>query len=140
MNMTTLSGGMPELVKAWATFQRDVGLRPIRDESDYERISELANSLADEVGDDAEHPLYSMFDLAMELLEHWENEHVHIPEAEPREVLRYLLEEHDLKQKDLEDIASQTLVSDILAGRRAISKRLAKSLADRFHVGIGAFL
>lgn len=138
--MTTLSGGMPELVKAWTAFQRDVGLRPIRDESDYERISELANSLADEVGDDAEHPLYSMFELAMELLEHWEDEHVHVPEAEPREVLRYLLEEHDLKQKDLENIASQTLISDILAGRRAISKRLAKSLADRFNVGIGAFL
>lgn len=140
MNMNTLSGGMPELAKAWTTFQKDVGLRPIRDDSDYERITELANSLADEVGSNEDHPLYSLFELAMELIERWEDEHVQIPEAEPREVLRYLLEENSLKQKDLEEIASQTLISDILAGRRAISKRLAKSLAERFHVEVGAFL
>lgn len=138
--MNTLSGGMPELAKAWTAFQKDVGLRPIRDNSDYERITELANSLSDEVGTDEDHPLYSLLDLAMELIGRWEEEHVQIPEAEPREVLRYLIEENNLKQKDLGEIASQALISDILAGRREISKRLAKSLAERFHVGIGAFL
>lgn len=144
MNMQSQSGtvGMPELARVWSTFQADVGLRPIRNEADYERISKLADALADEVGDDESHPLYSMFDLSMELIAHWEEEHVVIPEAEPREVLRYLLDEHNLKQKDLEGegIASQSLISDVLAGRRTISKRLAKSLAERFHVEVSAFL
>jgi HTH-type transcriptional regulator/antitoxin HigA len=76
----------------------------------------------------------------MALIEQWENENVSIPDTPPREVLRYLLEEHNLKQKDLGDLASPTLISDILAGRREISKRLAKSLAERFHVDIGAFV
>lgn len=138
--MHTLSGGLPELAKAWATLQSQFALRPIRDESDYESIKGLADSLADEVGDDEGHPLYSLFDLALELLARWETEHVEIPEAEPREVLRFLLETNDLKQKDLGDIASQALISDILAGRRTISKRLAKSLAERFHLEIGAFI
>jgi HTH-type transcriptional regulator/antitoxin HigA len=67
-------------------------------------------------------------------------EHVFIPAATPTAVLRHLLEVNNLKQKDLEDIASQTLVSDILNGRRQISKRLAKALAARFNVDIAAFI
>ena len=62
------------------------------------------------------------------------------PSAEPREVLRHLLETHGLKQKDLADIASPTVVSDTLAGRRAISKKVAKALAVRLGTDVGAFL
>jgi len=76
----------------------------------------------------------------MELIEKWEDEHVVIPDTEPKEVLRFLLEENKLKQKDLSDIASPTLISDILAGRREISRVLAKSLSTRFNVNASAFL
>lgn len=137
MTMLALSGSIPELAKMWAAFQRDIGLRVIRNETDYERVVEIADALADI---DESHELYSMYELALELIEHWENEHVQIPDAEPREVLRFLLEQNNLKQKDLVEIASQTLISDILAGRRDISKRLAKLLADRFNVEVAAFL
>lgn len=131
---------LPELTRAWAVFQERTRLRPIRNEEDFARIKGLADALADTVGDDQDHPLYSLFDLTMALIEQWENENVSLPQAHPREVLRYLLEEHGLTQKDLADIAAPTLIRDILAGHREISKRLAKSLAERFHVDIGAFL
>lgn len=140
MNTQALHSGLPEIATAWANFQHFVQLRPIRTEDDYERIRDLADALADVVGDNEEHQLYSLFALTMDLLERWEDEHVEIPNAPPREVLRHLLEVNDLKQKDLADIASQTLISDILSGRRQISKRLAKSLAERFHIDIAAFI
>jgi HTH-type transcriptional regulator/antitoxin HigA len=140
MNTYKQPSDLPELTQAWAAFQKYAPLRPIRSEEDLERIHALARTLANAVGDDENHPLYSLFDLTLTLIEQWEDEHVSIPMAPPREVLRYLLDEHNLKQKDLEDIASPTLISDILAGRREISKRLAKLLAERFHVNIGAFV
>ena len=130
----------PELTQAWAALQDHALLRPIRNDADFERVHALADDLSDEVGDDESHPLFSLFELAMELIEKFEDEHVEIPDTEPKEVLRFLLEEHDLKQKDLSDIASPTLVSDILAGRRDISRTLAKNLAHRFNVGVSAFL
>jgi HTH-type transcriptional regulator/antitoxin HigA len=86
------------------------------------------------------HPLFSLFEIVMDLIERWEDAHVDIPDVHPREVLRYLLEENGLKQKDLADIASPALVSDILSGRREISKKLARSLAVRFNTGIEAFV
>ncbi len=105
-------------------------------QADFEAMRELADS----VGDDASHPLYPLFEVAMDLIEHWEATHVDPPTAPPPEVLRLLLESRQLKQKDLADIASPILLSDILAGRREISKRLAKLLAAWFHVSVTAFI
>lgn len=140
MNILEQSRFLPELTQAWTAVQGQIPLRPIRSEADFDRIRVMADTLADSVGDDADHPLYSLFEIAMGLIERWEDEHVSIPQATPSEVLRHLLEINNLKQKDLEDIASNSLVSDILAGRRAISKRLAKALALRFRVDIAAFI
>lgn len=131
---------MPELAKAWVALQDHALLRPIRNDADLQRVHALADDLSDEVGDDESHPLYSLLEITFELIQRWEDEHVVIPDAEPKEVLRFLLEEHNLKQKDLADIASPTLISDILSGRREISKALAKSLSLRFNVNITAFM
>jgi antitoxin component HigA of HigAB toxin-antitoxin module len=44
-----------------------------------------------------------------------------------------------LTQSDLADCAPLSRISEILNGRREISKDLAKALADRFEVGVGVF-
>jgi HTH-type transcriptional regulator/antitoxin HigA len=134
------SSTLPGLTQAWKALQGFALLSPIRNNADFQRIHALADDLADEVGDDVNHPLFSLFEIVMDLMDHWEDEHVSIPDAAPHEVLRYLLAENGLKQKDLSDIASPTLISDILSGRRAISKKLAISLAERFNVNVTAFL
>ena len=131
---------LPELAQAWTTLQRHAVIRPIRNEADFERVHALADELSDEVGDDETHPLFSLFEIVMDLIERWEVEHVAIPDSSPHEVLRHLLEENGLKQKDLLEIASPSLISDILSGRREISKKLAKSLAARFNVSVDAFV
>lgn len=139
MNVNT-NRELMELTSAWKAVQKYAHLRPIQDEDEYEHIQELCNWLADEVRDDDTHPLFSMFELAMQLMEDWESDHVVVPDVLPREVLRHLLETNNLKQKDLSDIATPTLISDILSGRREISKRLAKALAERFNVDVAAFV
>ena len=141
MNTQNQFGTIPGLTLAWTTLQNQVPfLRPIRTEEDFASVRALADALADAVGDDDTHPLFTLFELAMELIGRWEDDHVSMPAVEPREVLRHLLEVNNLKQKDLEDIASNSLISDILAGRREISKRLAKCLAERFRVDVSAFI
>lgn len=130
---------MPELSKAWAAVQVHALLRPIRNAADFKRLRALADELADEVGDDESHPLFSLFEIMMDLIQRWEEDHVTIPNMEPKEVLRFLLQTNNLKQKDLSDIASPALVSDVLAGRREISRALAKKLAERFNINISAF-
>lgn len=131
---------MPSLAKAWAAVQVHALLGPIRNDADYQRVHALADDLADEVGDDEDHSLFSLFEIVQDLMQRWEDEHVEIPNTEPKEILRFLLEENNLKQKDLADIISPTLMSDILSGRRKISREVAKSLGARFHLEPGIFL
>ena len=63
-----------------------------------------------------------------------------IPEAEPRAVLQFLMEQHGLKQTDLADCAPQSRISEILSGQRAVSKALAKRFAAQFRVPMELFL
>lgn len=58
----------------------------------------------------------------------------------PAMVLKSLIEEHGLKQTDLADIIPQTTLSQVLGGKRNISKAQAKKLSQRFNLGIEAFI
>ncbi|MDE1184672.1 transcriptional regulator [Paraburkholderia sp.] len=140
MNADRLPGQMPELAETWAALQLQVGLKPIRSEKDYQKMTHLASDLTEHLNGDQESPLADLFGIVKELIGNWEARNVTLPKAEPREVLRHLLETHGLKQKDLAPIASPTVISDILAGRRAISKNVAKALAVRFHTDVSVFI
>lgn len=140
MNADRLPGPFPDVAQTWAALQDQLPITPIRTEEDYQQMVRLANSLADQLNGNEEDPLADLFAIVTDLVGSWEAHNVTIPKAEPREVLRHLLETHGLKQKDLIGIASPTVVSDILAGRRAISKKVAKALAARFHIDVSAFL
>jgi len=139
MNIHSHSEGVSEIAKTWSALQAQVFLKPIRNEDDYRKIVALANELADSLEED-DGPLDDFLGVVTDLIEVWESRQKDLPKAEPREVLRYLLETHDLKQKDLAEIASQTVISDILAGRRAISKNVAKALAVRFGTDMSVFI
>jgi len=55
--------------------------------------------------------------------------------------LRSLMEEHGLRQRDLLDVfGSRGIASEVVSGKRAISKTQAKKLAEVFHVRADLFL
>jgi len=57
------------------------------------------------------------------------------------EMLAYLMEEHGLKQNDLKkELGSQSVVSEILSGKRKLNVRQIKALAKRFNVSSATFL
>jgi len=124
------------VARAWEKLQASSGIGPIRNEEEYEERTALLSALIDAVRDDEAHPLAGLMEIVGELIENYENTHYPIPEAEPREALQ----EHGLKQSDLSEIGSQGVVSEILAGKRAINARQARALAERFHVSPAVFI
>ncbi|MCB0071665.1 MAG: hypothetical protein KDE20_09420 [Caldilineaceae bacterium] len=56
------------------------------------------------------------------------------------DALRYLMDEHDLRQSDLPEVGSQGIVSEILSGKRELNVRQIRELAQRFHVDPAVFL
>ncbi|HEY7347940.1 MAG TPA: helix-turn-helix domain-containing protein [Ktedonobacterales bacterium] len=128
------------IVEAWGAFRELVGVTSVRTEEDYQQARALIDTLLDEVAENEEHPLADVLDYFADQVEAYEEEHILIPEAEPREVLRFLMEQHGLKQEDLAECAPQNRISDILGGKRSISKEIAKNLARRFGVHADVFL
>ena len=63
------------------------------------------------------------------------------PKSAPHEMVEFLLEQRDLKPSALWPvIGSKSRVSEILSGKRSISKEQAKKLAEFFHVGVALFI
>ncbi len=75
------------------------------------------------------------------LIEKWDNEHNSFADLDPVSLLRHLMEENDLKAKDLVDIlgVGKSLVSDILHYKKGLSKDIIRLLAAHFKVSQEAF-
>lgn len=128
------------ILRAWKPFKEAVGVTSVRTEEDYARARAIIELLLDEIGDEESHPLADVLDYLADRVAAYEDEHSSIPEPEPKEALRFLMDQHGLRQGDLEDCAPQGRISDILSGRREISKDIAKKLARRFNVSAALFL
>ena len=141
--MEYTSMAIPEtqaIFQVWMPLKELIGVTSVRTEADYERASAIIEALLDEIGDDEEHPLADVLDYLADQVKVYEDEHFPIPESKPHEILRFLMDQHGLKQEDLADCAPQGRISEILSGKRAISKEVAKNLARRFHVHADLFI
>lgn len=128
------------LLRAWLPFRELIGVVSIRSGEDYRLVRATIDRLVDEIGEDESHPLADLLDLLATQAEAWEAGTLKLPRGEPREVLRLLMEQHGLRQEDLAECAPQSRISEILNGRRAISKNVAKALARRFAVPVDVFI
>jgi HTH-type transcriptional regulator/antitoxin HigA len=116
-------------------------LPAIHNQAQYEHMVRLMNSLLDEIGDNEKHPLADLLEIVGDIIGAYEERNYPINDAEPREVLRLLMQQNSLQQKDLAgELGSQSVVSEILSGKREINARQAKALATRFAISPGAFL
>ena len=97
-------------------------------------------SLLDEVGEDESHSLASLMETVGSLIESYESRTLPEIKGDPTHTLRWLLNEHGLKQADLAEIGSQGVVSEILSGKRQLNIRQIKLLSKRFNVSPNVFI
>ena len=83
----------------------------------------------------------ALLELMSVLIEDFEETHYPIPEAPPHRVLKTLMENRGLRQKDLVHIFSSSgTISEVLNGKRGISKSQAKALGEYFHLPADVFI
>ena len=115
------------------------GPRLIRNEEELQRYTDEMFAL--ESKEDATEAELEAVELLSLLVERYETEHYEMPRASPVEVLRFLMDQHHLSQRDLvPEIGSESLVSRILAGQRNLTVAHMHALAQRFHVPASVFL
>ena len=106
---------------------------------EYNRLEEIFDNLFKESRSPEEDKL---FNLLANLLEDYERRTLPPPEmSSPPETLRFLMTENNLRQSDLTDIfGTQSVVSEVLNGKREITKNQAKALAQKFSLRLEAFI
>ncbi|MCC6742223.1 MAG: transcriptional regulator [Acidobacteria bacterium] len=79
--------------------------------------------------------------LLVVLIEAFETEKYSLKQAAPHEILAELMRQHGVKQADLvPTIGSKGHVSDVLSGKKPISRKAAVLLARRFRITPDLFL
>jgi len=109
-------------------------------EKDYRALVNILDSLVDEVGDNQTHELAAAMETIGNLIENYEDQNHRMNESSPIDVLKYLMQEHGLKQSDLKEIGSQGVVSEILSGKRMLNIEQVKKISTRFHVSPLVFI
>jgi HTH-type transcriptional regulator / antitoxin HigA len=104
------------ILQAWMPFKQTIGVTSVHNEEEYAQATATIAVLLDEIGDDENHPLADVLDYLSDQVKAYEDGHISIPKAEPYVVLRFLMDQHGLRQEDLGDCAPQSRISEILAG------------------------
>lgn len=114
----------------------------ITDEQELERLTGEVNRLMTKgIKQGLSPEEESLLQLLVKLIEDYEDEHYPIEDAPPHEVLKFIMRQRDLKQSDLLDIfGSSGIASEVVNGKRSISKAQAKKLAERFKVSVELFI
>jgi HTH-type transcriptional regulator/antitoxin HigA len=133
-----------DLDKIYQSWQNIVesGIRPPSNEEEYLELVQLMDDLTSRHNIGTE-PWSSLFGVVASYLHEWETQHepdLKNMQVPGHEVLAFLMEQHNLKQRDLEDLVDQGNLSKILAGKRPIGAKLAKAFAARFHTDPSVFL
>jgi HTH-type transcriptional regulator / antitoxin HigA len=81
-----------------------------------------------------------LIELLTVLIEEYESKYYPVPDAGPLDIIRHLMEQHGLRQKNLVDVfGTESIVSDVLNGKRELSKEHINRLSKRFHVSPAVF-
>lgn len=114
----------------------------IESDVEYERIEGIFNNLISKGENKLSPEENRLFGLLANLLEEYESRSLEpIPDLSPREILTVLMRENNLRQAEMTEVfGTQSIVSEVLNGKRDITKLQAKALAEKFRVKVEAFI
>jgi HTH-type transcriptional regulator / antitoxin HigA len=112
--------------------------RPIKSEEDFEKTQVIVDKLLDK-GELTEEEQDYLFVLGM-LIHEYEEKQDLIPDIYGVELLKVLIEETNLKQKDLVSIfKTESIVSEILKGKRKLTVEHIQKLGEFFKISPAVF-
>ena len=112
----------------------------IETKEENERTLKVIEKLMDK-GENLSPEEDKLLKLFARLVEDFEERYYHPRDATPLEVLHHLMESRGTKQTLLWEVfGSNGIASEVLNGKRGISKTHARALADYFHIPADLFI
>src|SRR2546428_11434609 len=115
--------------------------KAIETDEENERALELVDQLMFSGEDNLTIEEATLLNLLVGLIEKFEAEHYRLNASTPRGVLLELMEARNVQPRDLWEIfGSKGTTSEVLSGKRGISKTHARALAEYFNVSADLFI
>jgi len=105
----------------------------IKSEEQYDEYCDILEELVFSEGADAQKDKIELLTL---LIEDWDRKHPIGPELDPVELIKALMDEHNLNQTELAEIAGvgKSYISEILNYKKRMSKKVIRKIADHFKI------
>ena len=127
-----------DLAKSWSKVKEVVSVPHTKKQ--YNKMVKYLDMLIDEIGGNQNHPLASLMETLGTLIETYEKRIIPIPKQDNISILKSLMADHGLRQKDIKEIGSQGVVSEVLNGKRKLNTRQIQSLSKMFNVSPAVFI
>jgi HTH-type transcriptional regulator/antitoxin HigA len=115
-------------------------LRPIRTEVELDQAIAIIDSLIDR--DELQPDEQDYLDVLADQVHRYETEQHPLPAVSEADMLRHLIEAHDITQLKLatDTGIAESTISNILSGKRGMSRNHIAALAAYFHVSPAVFI
>lgn len=108
---------------------KEFPLKKIKNLKDYNKALAWYENLIDNY--DQSNELNEYLDVLALLIEEYEEKKFPIPEADPVDIIKYLMEEKNIKQVELaKAFGSQSIVSEVLNRKRGLTLKYIYNIAD----------
>jgi len=114
-------------------------LTPPENAEEYEALVAALDNVLDAGGADETNLLAVLADRMGDLVAEYEEANISV-EGTGIDALRFLMEQHGIKQSELPEVGSQGVVSEVLSGKRELNGGQAMRLRHRFGVSAEVFL
>jgi HTH-type transcriptional regulator/antitoxin HigA len=128
--------------RSYLDLVRQFPLRPLRSRNEYDRAAAILDQLAVQDEADLDEGETDYLDTLSLLIEAYDRDHFPMPvrKRSPVELLKFLMEQNQMSTTDLGKLlGSKGLASEILHGKRELSKTHIRKLAKRFGLDPGLF-
>ena len=127
--------------KKYARLANRIVVKAIETEKEYDNMVAAVEKLFDKGEGSLSPEASALLETMAILIQAYDDRHHPLPAVAPNEMLTYLMETSGQTAKDLLPVfATRGRVSEILSGKRSISKEQAKRLAAKFHVTADLFI
>jgi HTH-type transcriptional regulator / antitoxin HigA len=129
-----------KLTASYLALIRRFPLRPITSEAELDQATALINELLDRDRLDSAEDDY--LDVLSDLIERYEDERHPIHEVSADKIFAFLIEQKGVTQAEAARSAgiAESTVSEVLSGKRQLTRKQIESLANYFHVSPAVFL
>lgn len=133
---------LSDVVTPWVSVDSALGLSaPIRDEAHYSALLTFVDECFERFGQQDGHPIFALVGVVAQRIGEYEAQAHPWPDAStPASRLAFLMEQHRLRQCDVPEVGTQSMVSEVLAGKRQLNLRQVQALARRFAVPMEALV